>query len=463
MPKIEINYSDTIIYKIVCKDTSIKDIYIGYTTNFVQRKHTHKQHCANIKLPNYNCKLYKTIRNNGGWINWKMIIIDKINCKDSFDAKQTAVKYITLFNATLNDTIQTQTQTQTQGQTQTQTQKYKIENTQSKTNNILIGSNLINLHDNIVNNEKSETKYKFCCKNCSFYTDKMTDWSRHLSTTKHKNINMNGNIYDTVIDMGSKNNQEEVSKQNVCKCGKTYIYASGLCKHKKYCTKDVTTNILNIINNDDMIKNFLFEQNKQIIDKLTEQNNKLIEQNTKLMLFAETNKTNIISNNIINNNFNLNVFLNEKCKDAINITDFVDSLVLGINDLEETARLGYVNGISKIFINGLKKLDIYKRPLHCSDIKRNTLYIKDDNQWAKENNDKPTLTKAIKKVSTKNIQNIFEWQKLNPYYTDSHSKQNDKYNKIICETMSGSSKEEQLNNYDKIIKNVIKEVVIDKE
>ena len=125
-------------------------------------------------------------------------------------------------------------------------------------------------------------------------------------------------------------------------------------------------------------------------------------------------------------------------------------------------RVGYANGISKIFINGLQKLDVCKRPLHCSDVKRSTLYVKNANQWIKETEDKPILTKAIKQVANKNIQNIFEWQKRNPEYRDPESKQNDRYNKLICETMSGSSTEEQLKNYEKIVSNVVKEVVIDK-
>ena len=333
---------------------------------------------------------------------------------------------------------------------------------------------------------------KHCCEVCTFYADKLGDLNRHFRTIKHKRITLDK--MDTQI---TPNDVKHIQKF-ICNCGKTYTFSSGLSKHKKKCkytdtvdtaatvdtvdtvdtlatvdtaataaTSDTNMNteiLMEILNKDNEIKNFLLEQNKQLIDKLTEQNNKLIEQNNKLMQFAECSKTQptVTNTNNTTNNFNLNVFLNEKCKDAVNITDFVESLVLKINDLEETARLGYVNGISKIFINGLKKLDICKRPLHCSDIKRSTLYIKNDNQWAKESTDNPTLTRAIKKVSNKNFQTIFEWQKLHPCYTDSKSKQNDKYNKIICEIMSGSTKEEQDNNYNKIIKNVMKEVVIEK-
>lgn len=266
------------------------------------------------------------------------------------------------------------------------------------------------------------------------------------------------------------NDQDSATKLNCHYCFKKYMSKSGLRKHLKCCLKPTeinTTDLIDIINKDKAIKLFLMEQNKQLIEQLSEQNNKLFEQNNKLMQIVENNKvvsTNTSTNilNTVTNNFNLNVFLNEKCKDALNIMDFVESLVVKVTDLEETTRLGYANGVSKIFIDGLKKLDIYKRPLHCSDLKREVIYIKDSNQWIKENDAKSTLMNAIKCVAKKNVQNIFEWQKLNPEYSDLESKQNDRYNKIICESMSGSSKEEQLNNYEKIIKNIVKEVVIDK-
>ena len=269
---------------------------------------------------------------------------------------------------------------------------------------------------------------------------------------------------------GDDNDQDYSTKLNCHYCLKKYMSKSGLRKHLKCCIKPTeinTTDLIDIINKDKAIKMFLMEQNKQLIEQLSEQNNKLFEQNSKLMQIVENNKvvsTNTSTNilNTVTNNFNLNVFLNEKCKDALNIMDFVESLVVKVTDLEETTRLGYANGVSKIFIDGLKKLDIYKRPLHCSDLKREVIYIKDSNQWIKENDSKSTLMNAIKCVAKKNVQNIFEWQKLNPEYNDIQSKQNDRYNKIICESMSGSSKEEQLSNYEKIIKNIVKEVVIDK-
>ena len=187
----------------------------------------------------------------------------------------------------------------------------------------------------------------------------------------------------------------------------------------------------------------------------------IIEQNKQMIELAK-NSGNNNNNTTNNNNFNLNFFLNETCKNAMNIMDFVNQLQVGSKDLEETGRLGFAEGISKIFINGLKQIDINDRPVHCSDSKRETLYIKDNNQWNKENEDKTILTNALKHVAHKNMKQISEWTKEHPEYNDYDSKQNDRYLKIVSEAMSGSSKEETNKNYNKIIKNIAKETIIDK-
>jgi hypothetical protein len=155
------------------------------------------------------------------------------------------------------------------------------------------------------------------------------------------------------------------------------------------------------------------------------------------------------------------VYLNETCKNAINLTDFVDSIKVQIKDLEKVGEKGYAEGISDIFISNLQQLNTHSRPIHCSDSKRETLYIKDAEQWTKDE-DKTVLTKAIKQVANKNIRQITEWQKLHPEYSNPESKQNDKYMKIVLNSMSGSTKEESTKNYEKIVKNVIKETIIEK-
>jgi hypothetical protein len=291
---------------------------------------------------------------------------------------------------------------------------------------------------------------KYYCDICDFKCFKSSDWDRHILTRKHLNTDK---ILTNTDDFTPKN-----ATAFFCDCGRIYKHRQSLFNHKKKCnTFNKTQFILDVIKKDDLVKDFLIEQNKQ----LSEQNKILIEQNTKLFQIAQTNTTNTINNNYNNNNkFSINVFLNEQCKDALNINEFVNSLVLGVKELEQTAKLGYVEGISKIFIDGLNQLNIYKRPLHCNDSKREIFYIKDDNKWVKETDNKDKITNAIKHIANKNIKQISNWQKENPKYMDPDSKQNDKYMKMLCEVMSGSTKEEQQRNYNKIIKNVSKEVTI---
>jgi hypothetical protein len=195
----------------------------------------------------------------------------------------------------------------------------------------------------------------------------------------------------------------------------------------------------------------LIKQNQEFKELILEQNNKMLD------LMKE--KPYSIINNTNTNHFNMNFFLNEQCKDALNIKEFVSSIQLQLTDLENTGKLGYVNGISKIFVNGLKELDVYKRPVHCSDLKRETLYIKDENKWEKESN---KLKKAIQQLSHKNIQQIPEWIKENPSCKDITSKKNDEYLNLVHNCMAGSNTEEADENYKKIIHNISKEVVIEK-
>ena len=296
---------------------------------------------------------------------------------------------------------------------------------------------------------------KFICDQCDYYTSKKSNFDKHILTAKHQKCYFGNKMEILGTDDDSCS----------CKsCGQKYKTISGLWKHSKKCSKkDKTQILLDMIKKDENVKEYLMEQNKQLICQLSEQNKTLMEQNTKLFEIAQTNnKVGTVNNINSNNKFNINVFLNETCKDALNLTDFVNQINLSISDLEETGKLGYAEGISQVFIKNLNDIDYNKRPIHCSDSKREILYIKDDDQWVKEGDSKNKLTNAIKIVGNKNIKQIPKWQKANPKYNDPESKQNDKYMKMVCEVMSGSSKEEQQRNYNKIIKNISKEVIIDK-
>lgn len=284
---------------------------------------------------------------------------------------------------------------------------------------------------------------EFYCENCDYLSCNKKDYEKHLITRKHKyNDKMMTNNYQELKDE---------PKTYSCQCGKIYKYRQGLHFHKKTCNykspveQNINTNsqfqiILELIKDNKEIKDFLLEQNKQVIELAK--------------LAGSHNTTNS------HNKFNINMFLNEKCKDAINISDFVSQLKIEISDLEETGRLGFADGISKIFINGLNQLEYYYRPIHCNDSKREILYIKDSDKWTKEEPDKPILTKAIKEVAYKNMKQITEWQKMHSNYNDPTSKENDKYLQIVCESMSGSSKEESNKNYHKIIRKLAKETII---
>jgi hypothetical protein len=278
---------------------------------------------------------------------------------------------------------------------------------------------------------------KYFCQFCQTSTNNKKDFEKHLLTAKHSKLT-NGNTFIP------KNPQTTTHDKSICIfCNKEYSSRVGLWKHKKTCLNNpsdiqtLTKTVLEVV-----------KQNKELTQQIC-------------LLSKEKTIINNI-NNSNNKNFNINLFLNEQCKDALNITDFVNSLQPQINDLEETGRLGFVQGISRIFINGLNQLDVHQRPLHCSDFKREIIYIKDSNSWTKENDNKDKLLTAIKKVSHKNMQQIQSWQINNPLYLDPDSKQNDIFNKIVFESMPGSSKEESEKNYNKIIKNIAKETIIDK-
>jgi len=315
---------------------------------------------------------------------------------------------------------------------------------------------------------------KFKCLFCDYYTSNNTDFSKHLITGKHiRKSNYSGMEVEMEVKKSQKSQKSQKS-EFTCNCGKVYKTHGGLWKHKQLCTTDSNKSIEEeekkidddnsvkenkiTLNNDDIIKIFLEQskENKDLKELLVEQNKLIIE-----MMKSQQGLTNVTNNNTTNNNnnnFNINVFLNEKCKDALNLMDFVNQIKGSIKDLESIGVFGFVEGISKIFIRELKSLSVYKRPIHCTDVKREKIYVKEDNKWEKEEDNKPNIIKAIKYITHNNIKVLPEWQKENPLFYDSRSKDNDKHNQIILQIMSD---EEKL--YNKIITNVSKNVVIDKE
>jgi hypothetical protein len=279
-----------------------------------------------------------------------------------------------------------------------------------------------------------QSSKKYYCEMCDYNTSRESQYKRHLLTEKHK-------ILQNPTCKKFHNKTWECTT-----CGKQYKHSSTLYSHKKKCYENSEFNKIS---------------DKEIINMLVSQNSELM----GLIKNGINNTTNInnTNNNIkTNNSFNLNFFLNETCKDAMNISEFVSSIKVSLDDLENTGRRGYIEGISNIILKNLNNLEQQLRPVHCSDSKREVFYIKDNNEWKKENDEKPILTKAIKVIANENIKQIKNWKEKYPDCTYADSKKNNLYLKIVSNSMNGLTEEEGYKNINKIISNVAKEVIIDK-
>jgi hypothetical protein len=285
----------------------------------------------------------------------------------------------------------------------------------------------------------------FVCEKCNFTCCKKSNYDKHIMTLKHKNRTNLNNL---------EQNKNVVFQ---CKyCNKTYNARNSLWYHEKKCTPSALNAEKNAEKNDD-VEDVTNVNEKDLIMKLLQQNNQL--QNQLIELCKE--KSVHINNNSNNKTFNLNMFLNETCKNAMNINDFVDSLQLQISDLENVGEVGYIEGISSIIIKKLNTLDVTERPIHCTDKKRETMYIKDEDKWEKEDEKKTKMHKMVRKVANKNINLISEFQKLHPEWKQYSSKYSDQHNKIVIESMGGKG-DNEYEKQEKIIKKIAKEVFVDK-
>ena len=289
------------------------------------------------------------------------------------------------------------------------------------------------------------------CENCHIVTSNKKDYSKHLLTAKHL-----------------KNTKRYIKIQKLpeltCKCGKIYKHYSGLWRHKKLCKNEIVNELVNkneLVTKNDFV-NLIKDNNdfKNIILDLVKSNTDL----QKQMLEVCKNSTNITNNNgpmnSHNKTFNLQVFLNETCKDAMNIMDFVNSMTLELSDVEDVGKLGYVEGISNIMIRKLNEMEVHKRPIHCSDAKREIMYVRDNNVWSKENSTYDKLRKAIKHVSHKNSCMLGAWSQANPDCMNNQHPLNDTYVKMIGQAMGGRG--EFVDSENKIMKKIAKAVLIDK-
>ena len=291
----------------------------------------------------------------------------------------------------------------------------------------------------------------FSCNLCDFSSCNKKDFNRHIETKKH--------IFN-VSQCFSMEKTQKTPNQYQCQCGKTYKDNSGLWRHKKKCTKEE-------FDNEDTGKSNEMQEMKEFMKYLMKENsemkNMMLEQNKQMIEITKNAGThnNITNTNSHNKAFNLNFFLNETCKDAMNIMDFVDSIKLQLSDLERVGELGYIEGISNIILKNLKELDVTQRPVHCTDKKRETMYIKDQDKWEKDE-EKLKLHKVVRKVACKNQNLIPKFKEMHPDCGKYHSKFSDQYNKIVVESMGGSG-DNDFEKEEKIIKNISKQVFIDKE
>ena len=314
---------------------------------------------------------------------------------------------------------------------------------------------------------KLQKSPKFMCEKCDFTTSKQNEYDRHIETNKHKRLH----------GLQEQNSIVVESTTFKCKCGKIYRHHTSLAKHKRGCDGLNTPDNISVVSSTDNNKEQVtggsvsFNENviitkdmfmailndrqemMKIIKSLSEQQNS----NTTINDHSTNNSNN--TTNSHNPTFNMNMFLNEKCKDAMNMKDFVNSIQLNMTDLENVGRLGYVEGMSNIFIDNLQKTDIYKRPVHCSDVKRETLYVKENDQWEREEPDHPKMTNAVLAVEQKNVILVNEWAKANPRCMNSYTRENETYFRLSKVVTDG----EKDGNIDKVIRKVAKKVCIEKD
>jgi hypothetical protein len=300
-----------------------------------------------------------------------------------------------------------------------------------------------------------------------------------MSTRKHQvnHENKAKETIGTVLETKAQEKMPEDNKVQYCcgNCKKIFKVRSGLWKHKKNCESLVELNtnnkeivssekILNVlVNKFTDVTNKLVDNFTDVTNTLLEQSNKNNENTEKLVELAQRSTT--INNNMNNSNnktFHLNIFLNEECKNAQNITDFINNLQIEFDDLEGVGRLGYVEGISNIIIKSLKNMDVHERPIHCTDLKRETLYIKDEDRWNKENEEKEKLRKLIEKVANKNLRTLPKWCDLHPDSEDLESREYSVFHNIYKNSLGGEGEDEQKKFNEKIIRNISKNVLVGK-
>jgi hypothetical protein len=292
----------------------------------------------------------------------------------------------------------------------------------------------------------------YYCKHCKFLSKNKTDFSRHEKTAKHiAHLHVNSPETTTVSN--------PVVSYCCPQCNKEYKNRSGLWKHSQQCDVGVKPDSPSEV--ESTLSPAPAMVSNEMIMCLIQQNKEL--QTTLIELAKEARTVNHTSNTTNNNQFNLNVFLNEECKNALNLQEFVDSIKVTLEDFMETGRLGYMQGITRILVDAVHKLDVKRRPFHCTDIKRETLYIKDKDTWEKANAEKTKLRNAITQVARKNLSMLSVWQEQNPDFVKINSPECEEFIRLSLGVVGSQYLEEQYKTEDRIVKNILREIVIDKK
>ena len=304
---------------------------------------------------------------------------------------------------------------------------------------------------------------KFECKICDYSTCRSSQYTRHLTTAKH--VRMTADVKNVPN-----------SSAHICHCGKEYKYRQGLFSHRKKCDASCPKPIiLTPVPSADAVPHFdaalvieLLKQNQEFKEIMLEQSKQLAEQQLQLLEAVKDgklgNNNNCHNNNTTNNNkFNLNVFLNETCKDAISMDDFINSIEVTRDEFIHTGQVGFIEGISTVMAHRFRDMEMHTRPLHCTDLKRETIYIKNADKWEKDDADKTNMRKAVRGVAKKNMKELWRWYNYNkPAVEQIGTDVCEDYFKFHKAALGGYGKEEDLKFEDKIMRNVLKEVHVDK-
>ena len=306
---------------------------------------------------------------------------------------------------------------------------------------------------NSKNPQKIQEKYQ--CEFCNYATNLKSNFSKHIASKKHKLQSTPNKKYNCVSCKYFTNNQKDYDNHLLTK------------KHNLHMNINIDQMVMdNTANKIVMDKNIFIEiikNNTEFKELVTEQNKTIMEQNIKLNKMLENGVTSITNTNCNNNNktFNLQFFLNEQCKDALNMIDFINSLQFNPGSVEYTGKHGYVEGMMKLIMDGLKELDVYKRPIHCTDLKRDILYIKEENKWEKDTEENNIFNNALHKIVQKNIQQIRKWREENPRCEIMETKEYEFHFVLMQQCIGGGTGQQEPNN-KKILKNIAKYVLVDR-